>query len=352
MILHIFNNQEKFSKGFFQMLYDNDIDLSEHKLYHYGKKKDHFEKLGLDTHFLSSWFNPIGHGALLKDMKKADKIIVHSLASPFLLMYLFMFRKLNKKVYWMVWGKDLYIYHNSPKKNIFLNIYEFFRKPVIKNIGYIVTAFEEDFDKAKQWYDVKGKNIICHMFYPNSVDYSNMDIKSSVKDKYTVLLGNSGSKTNKHLGGINKLKKVRQKVEKVYIPLSYGGSKKYALKVKDYGEKVFGEKCKPLMDFMPFEEYMKMIDSVDIAFFNHNRQEAVGNMYSMILKGKSVYLNKEATTYQFLKRVGICVGEVSEIGQAEEMVFHEETLKKNQEILLNYINKENAIKEWKDILYN
>ncbi len=328
------------------MLKEYNVDLSQHKLYHYGNKNDCFNEMGIDTKFINSFFNPIGHLGLLKCMKKADKIIIHSLASPFVLMYLFLFPDLCKKVYWMVWGKDLYIYHTAQKKNVLLKVYEFFRKPVIKKIAYVVTAFEEDYDKAKEWYDVKGENIIIHMFYPNSVDYSECDIIDEEKQEYTILLGNSGSKTNRHIDAIDKLKKTESAIDKIYIPLSYGGSRKYAKKVKKYAIENFGEKCIPMMSFMPFEEYAKILSETDIAFFNHNRQEAVGNMYSMILKGKRVFLDKQTTTYQFLNRVGIRVGNVNDF---YELDWNCATLQKNRQILLEYINIERAVAEWKKI---
>ncbi|WP_283109430.1 TDP-N-acetylfucosamine:lipid II N-acetylfucosaminyltransferase, partial [Thomasclavelia spiroformis] len=315
------------------------------------KKDNSFEKIGLKTKFISSWFMPFGHLGMLNDMKNADKIIVHCLASPYLLMFLFLFKNLNKKVYWIVWGKDLYIYHTSERRGIFLKFYEYFRKNVIKNIGYIVTAFEEEYDLAKKWYNVNGKSIIINMLYPNSVDFHEHESKYVKNNSgIVVLLGNSGSKTNRHIDALNKIYEIKDKIYRIYIPLSYGGPKKYAYKVKNIANNLFGKKCSVLMEFIPFNGYSEILDSVDVAFFYHNRQEAVGNVYSMIMKEKTVYLNNYVTTYKFLNRIGVVIKDSKNISSEKDLVLSQDIKKNNKNILYEYIKPEVSIDGWKKIL--
>ena len=48
----------------------------------------------------------------------------------------------------------------------------------------------------------------------------------------------------------------------------------------------FWRKFKPLVDFMPFDEYLNLLAKVDIAIFNHKRQQAMGN--TTILLGEII----------------------------------------------------------------
>ena len=108
MVLHIFNNQKKFSKGYFQFLKDNDIDLSGHELVHYGNKDSFFhDTIGINTVFIRNFFSP-KNIILLKKLREADRIIIHSLASPALLAQIAASPNLAKRCVWIIWGKDLY----------------------------------------------------------------------------------------------------------------------------------------------------------------------------------------------------------------------------------------------------
>ena len=98
MIVHIFNDQKKFSLGFFRFLRDAGFDLSDTRLWHYGKKSGDYAACGVKASFIRSWFQPFGHLKMYRDLKKADRIVIHSLASPFLIAMLRFNRKLCAKV--------------------------------------------------------------------------------------------------------------------------------------------------------------------------------------------------------------------------------------------------------------
>lgn len=350
MILQIFNNQVKFSKGYFKMLHDYNFDLDEQILFHYGKKISYFQDLGLKTYFLKSWFLPFGHFKLLYNMFKSDKIIVHCLASPFVLLLLLLFPKLNSKVYWVIWGKDLYFYHLSNKKNIFHKIYEIFRRNVFKKIETIVTIFEEEYLIAKKWYNVQGKNIECNILYPYCIDNSISPLDSdNRKSKFNILMGNSGSKTNRHIEAMQKLVKYKNTINKIYCPLSYGCNKKYRDKVTKEGNLLFGDIFIPLVDFIEFEEYKKLLKSIDIAIFNNNRQEALGNIYSLIFQAKTIYLCPNNATMDFFRRIGLQVFDYNNFDELK--LLPQNLLEHNQQTLKKYINTDLSVKKWKEILY-
>ena len=94
MVVHVFNDQKKFSLGFFRFLKDSGFDLSDTRVWHYGKESAEFEKYGVKPRFIRNWFWPFGHGKMYRELKAADRIVIHSLASPFLILMLRMNRKL------------------------------------------------------------------------------------------------------------------------------------------------------------------------------------------------------------------------------------------------------------------
>ncbi len=351
MILHIFNDQKKFSKGYFQMLSDNGISLDNMMLLHYGKKEDYFEKLGVKTSFISDFFNPFSNIKLIKPMFTADKIIVHSLASPYLLLLIAMFPYVGKKIDWVIWGKDLYFYKLLNKPKLYHKIYESLRRKAISRVERICSILKEDYDLACQWYNTKATNIEMITLYPYalnlSVDKEECDKKQ--QNKKVVLLGNSASKTNNHIDALEMLKACEGNIDSIICPLSYGGSKKYVDKVICAGKELFGDKFQPLCDFMPKDEYFQMMRRVDVGVYNYNRQEGLGNIWSLILSGKTVYMKHDTSTTSFFKRNGIVVNDVADFSNGQINKLSKEVIDSNIDILTPLIGVEMSISKWKEV---
>lgn len=349
MILHIFNDQKKFSKAFFKMLKEYDFDFDSMKLIHYGKEDCFFKKVGLDTIFIPNFWNPIGFVKVYRYMFAADYTIIHSLASPFILLLLSMFKELGKKAYWVIWGKDLYFYQTLKKKFIHYKLYEFFRKKAFLNIRNIVPIIHEDYVLAKEWYNVDANEIECNSLYPYALDWKDGGKPAIKKSKYNILLGNSASPTNNHFDAINKLATVKSKINKLYCPLSYNGSKKYILKVINHGKKIFGETFFPILDFMNMKDYYNLLNEIDVGFFNYKRQEGLGNIYSLLLQSKTIYLNSNTSTYKFFKRSKIEVFDFMEKDFKLE-IFDQKTINNNMAILKELISIDKSISVWKKIM--
>lgn len=350
MILHVFNDQKKFSKGYFKMLKDHQFDLDEMELIHHGKEDNYFkDEIGIKTIFVKSYLSIIGNIRLIKKLRQADKIVVHSLAAPALLLAFSMSKKLQKKTTWVIWGKDLYFYQLLRKRRFYHKVYEFFRKKSIKNIGTIVTILEEDYHLLKEWYEVSGRHIECNDLYHYSIDTLTKDIKHENVEKLTVLLGNSGSVTNNHINAIDKIKNCSN-IEKIYCPLSYGGKKSYYQKVIEHGKSVFGEKFIPLTEFMKKDEYEEMLNSVDVGVFNYNRQEGLGNIWMLMFMGKTIYLNSDTATGKFFDRIGVEYKKFDNVGNGLN-ILDTNKLKQNQEILGQKLTVEISVEKWRKILY-
>lgn len=352
MILHIFNDQKKFSMGYFQMLSDNGIALQNMQLIHYGKKDSFFSELGLKTVFISDFFNPFSNLKLLKAVFAADKIIVHSLASPYLLLLISFFPSVAAKVNWVIWGKDLYFYQMLRKPRFYHKIYERLRRKAIRAIPKICSIFKEDYELACQWYDVKAANIEMITLYPYALNIAAREKCDDVKTDgaKTILLGNSGSKTNNHIQVLQKMLCCKDDIKKIICPLSYGGNKKYVQSVIECGKELFGDKFIPLCDFVPKEQYFEMLDGVDVGVFNYSRQEGLGNIWSLMMSGKTIYMKHETSTTRFFKRNNIIVQDIEMFNKKKIELLPKEVIHRNMELLRPLIDVDMSIKKWKEVL--
>ncbi|MFT7086872.1 MAG: hypothetical protein ACJAZX_000292 [Rickettsiales bacterium] len=236
-----------------------------------------------------------------KCLESAKKIILHGLFQKKVVLFLDRNSDLLTKCSWVIWGGDLYHYKyrdKNPKEDLFEEV----RKRVIGAIGEFTTVMKEDYDLARSWYGAKGSFIRC-VIYPNALcHYDSVDIVNIKKTSPNILVGNSAAAENNHIEIFHRLQRHLDKISKVICPLSYCDKNGYAQKVIEEGRKIFQDKFLPITDFMDKEQYYNMLlNDVDIAIFNHERQQALGNIISLFAMGKKVYVSQKSCLYEGLK---------------------------------------------------
>jgi hypothetical protein len=275
-------------------------------------------------------------------MHQAKKVILHGLFDIKLIYILFFMPWLLKKCYWVMWGGDLYVYQLG-ERNWKWKVREFFRRPVIKNMGHLVTYIKGDYELALQWYGAKGQYHECFM-YPSNL-YKEYQVPEKQHTDINILVGNSADPSNNHLEVFDKLEAYKDQDIKIYTPLSYGNPD-YAKQVVVEGKKRFGDKFHALTEMMPFQEYLEFLGLIDIAIFNHKRQQAMGNTITLLGLGKKVYMRTDVTQWQFFQSHGMNVFDIQmfkptpmpkESAQANSLYTKEYFSKKNYQQQLSEI---------------
>lgn len=229
--------------------------------------------------------------------KKNDRFILHSYSHPWLYLVSFITFWNLKKIVWVIWGGDLYFYNE--KKSIKYKIYEFLRRNTIRKFGYIL-ALKGDYELAKKYYKIRGK----YLFAPYPLDI--YEIKpSKTNSTINILLGNSADPSNEHLELLRMLFKYKNEDIKIYVPLSYGGTLEYKNEVERRGIELYENKIYFIKDYMSINEYINFLSKINVLVCYHNRQQALGNIYTMLRMGKKVYIRDGITTCELLKTQGL-----------------------------------------------
>src|SRR5690606_38136182 len=133
--------------------------------------------------------------------------VLHGLFNPKILLILFLMPWQLKKCYWVMWGGDLYVYQFG-EKNWKWRVREFLRRPVIKNMGHLVTYIPGDVELARQWYGAKGEYHECLMYLSNVVDPDIIQAAQAGLEEHkgqNILVGNSADPINNHIEALEKL---------------------------------------------------------------------------------------------------------------------------------------------------
>jgi len=319
---------EKFIEPFIQLVNEN-FPSSKHYFIIIKNKKFHIKPRS-NIVFLKSNMSAFQKCLIyMKHLNQVDKIILHGLFDRDILLVLFFQPWLLKKCYWVMWGGDFYF----PQKRSWI------KKQIIKRIGHFVTYIKGDYELARKWYGAKGERHECFM-YPSNL-YKKYDIKPNEHNTINIQLGNSADPTNNHIEVLEKLLKYKDEDIKIFVPLSYG-NEEYSKSVTLKGKEFFGDKFIPLMEFVPFEKYLEFLGEIDIAIFAHRRQQAMGNMITLLGLGKKVYMRSDITPWKLFKDIDIEVFDVENI----ELDLIDEVIKQNNlKRIKVYFSKENYHKQ-------
>ncbi|MBS8269970.1 4-alpha-L-fucosyltransferase [Halomonas litopenaei] len=282
-------------------------------------------------------------------MLVARKVILHGLFDGKTILMLSLFPWILPKCHWVIWGGDLYHY-KSAKRSWRYRVKEVFRRFVIRRIGYFLTYIKGDIDLVRKWYGAEGLHQECLMYLSNVVESSAFAFSESKGQKLTlkVLVGNSADPSNNHLETFRRLSLYKHLDMKVYTPLSYG-DQQYAKEVMRQGYRIFGNSFIPMTEFIPFNQYKEFLASVDIAIFNHQRQQAMGNTITLLGMGKTVYIRSDVSQWRLFEESGVKVFD-SCLNFFD--VLNAEDKKNNMIVIRDKFSRENLVKQYKEVFEN
>lgn len=266
---------------------------------------------------------------------RAKRIILHGLFEPRLVLVLALNPWVLKKCYWIIWGGDLYQYRRN-QSNPKGRITELLRKFVIRRIGSLVGCIPGDVRLVKSLYAARGRHYECFAYPSNLIE--NPSVKKKIQEgPLNVLVGNSADPSNGHIEVFEKIAPIIDKKVRIFSPLVYG-NERYASEVAERGRSLFGERFTAIDNFMSMKEYRNFLLSIDIAIFNHDRQQAMGNIIHLLSMGKKVVVKFGTTHEEFLRNKGVTLYALDGLAMTPE---DEGIARNNSSIVTDYFSREN-----------
>lgn len=291
-------------------------------------------------------------------LKNVSKVIFHYLSIEKIQFFEKYFNRTIKS-YWIVWGGDLYnellaprgfpMYYEKKflgkkgrlelllgKLGIFSAKSRYVLQFVKNNIDFILGS---DYPLMIQFLKpfIKAKRLIGYFYYPiDQVLGPLVEERSYGED---IMLGNSASLTNNHLYAFELLSKIDFGNRKIIVPLNYNGNNEYKKHVIDSGVKMFDSNFSPLANFLPLDEYNKLVLSVGYCMYANWRQEAMGNILIALYLGCKVFLSNKSPLFKYFRELDVYVFELELIDCNSFVRLTEEEIQHNRDVLSFRYNK-------------
>ncbi|SMP52538.1 TDP-N-acetylfucosamine:lipid II N-acetylfucosaminyltransferase [Anoxynatronum buryatiense] len=240
----------------------------------------------------------------LRFLNQYDRIVLHSLQLPLKARLLMCTSKIiMDKMIWVAWGYDLYQWKkegSSIKEHADNYIGDAFRK----RIKYFVGIIPIDIEYFNKHYTAST----YHAPYVGSIenplykkDYSSLIKEINKKNEYTsIMVGHSSTRILKHIDTLNQLKKFKSQNIKIILPLTYGDSE-YGAHVERVANRLFPGKVQCIKKHMNREDHTALLQTIDVAIFNTERQIGLGNIYQLLYMNKKVILPKTSAMFNYFK---------------------------------------------------
>lgn len=165
-------------------------------------------------------------------------------------------------------------------------------------------------------------------------------------DGVNVLVGHNAWNHDNHIEVLKKLAKYGNEI-KIYVPLSYG-NENYRMKVEKYIEYNNPGNITIVKEFMPYDEYVKFLNKMDIAIFDGDMSYALGNISVLLLLKKKLFVNRTGVIKEALDEDSVphkCVDELDNMELADFIkgIEYPENMSKS---MLPY-SKEKVVEAWK-----
>lgn len=214
-----------------------------------------------------------------------------------------------KKTLVQFWGGDFYSY----RRKSFFNKNRFKTWICLKRCRGYINLIDGEYEKLLEVFHIPKEHYVAPMANNplKEIDFGTLR-KKRRDSTLNILVGNSATRENQHKEAYEILSRFKDEDIEIFSPLSYG-DEDYRDEAIDYGKYFFGDKFKPIVDYMEYYDYIKFLSTIDVGIFNNNRQQALGNISRLLAMGKRIYIRKDTSMWDSLIARGYKLSSIDEL---------------------------------------
>jgi len=250
-----------------------------------------------------------------------DQLILHDNHSLFgrpTLFWVFIYllrHKLMKRISLVLWSVPET--KRLPKNTIHSYLLSITTKS-LRSLKNIILLTTDDENKVKEWHRLTNTKVTTYIWAITKVNSNINHEYKKRKSPIKIMVSHSAQPHNQQIEVLKMLEKYKNEDIRIICPLSYG-LPSYRKEIIRTGKKIFGNKFEYILEFLPEDEYDKLLESIDIYISNSIIQTGLYVVYFCIGSGEKMYL--KGNNLNWVNYLGAHAFNVKDIKQQDYQEF-------------------------------